>query len=131
MKKEKLTDYNKLAIINIGCKNYYYALYDDNIQVNDLVIVTGVAAGTVHKVLDITEVSKADIDQLDIISEVIGKVDTTAYDKRVEVRKRKSELKATLDKKIAELDEMDKYARYAKLSPEFAELFEQLKALEG
>lgn len=52
-----------------------------------------------------------------------------AYDKRVERRKEAKRIKAEMDKKIKEIDELLKYEMYAKQSPEFLALLDQYKEL--
>lgn len=124
-----LTGFKRVAIIDFGGYNnrYAYALYDDSIEVGDTVVVTGKAEG---QLLTVTEIINATDTSVNITAEVIAKVDMSAYNKRVENRKRKAELMRRMDKAIAENSEIDKYAEYAKLLGDgFAKMFEEFKTL--
>lgn len=132
MKQEKLTGYTKVAVIKTdgGISNYHFAIYDDGVDYHpgDKVIVTGN-----NKIQEIAEIitpaeSKA-IFGKDIIAEVIGRIDTTAYDKRVEKRKEAKWIKEEMDKRVKEIDDMLKYEMYAKQSPEFLALLDKYKEL--
>lgn len=132
MKKEKLAGYKKVAVIRTdgGINDYHFAIYDDGVDYHpgDKVIVTGN-----NKIQEISEIitpeeAKDRFDK-DIIAEVIGRIDTTAYDKRVEKRKEAKRIKEEMDKKVKEMDELLKYEMYAKQSPEFLSLLNQYKEL--
>lgn len=132
MKKEKLTGYKKVAVIRTdgGINDYHFAIYDDGVDYHpgDKVIVTGN-----NKIQEISEIitpeeAKNRFDK-DIIAEVIGRIDTTAYDKRVEKRKEAKRIKDEMDKKVKEMDELLKYEMYAKQSPEFLALLDKYKEL--
>lgn len=127
--EKKLSGFNKIAVITMpNGLSYNYALYDDNINVGDTVVVSGVAEGKLLTVTDILDVDLSS--ELRIVSEVVAKVDTSAYEQRLENRRRKEELIKLMDKKIAETKELDKYAEYAKLiGGDFAKMFEEFKSL--
>lgn len=124
----KLTGFKTVAIINQGYKDYYYALYDENIKIGDDVLVTGTACDSVWTVKDIKLKDDVDIRQ-SITAEVICKVDTSKYDQRVKNRKAAENIKLEMDKKIKEMQETDKYEMYADKNPELAELLKAYKAL--
>ena len=124
-----LTGFKRVAIIDFGGYNnkYAYALYDDSVEVGDTVVVTGKAEG---QLLSVTEIINATDTSVNITAEVVAKVDMSAYNKRVENRKRKAELMRQMDKAIAENKEIDKYAEYAKfLGKDFEKMFEEFKTL--
>lgn len=124
----KLTGFNKVAVIKIGSTDYHFALYDDNIQVNDYVIVTG--NSNLLKVNEIlTKEEAKERYPKDITSEVMCKVDLSAYETRVENRKKAEKLRHEMDKKIAEMDEMNKYTMYAEKCPELAKMLEEYREL--
>lgn len=50
----KPDNYNKIAVVNISDKNYYYALYDDDVKINDYVVVSGTCKEIV-RISDIIE----------------------------------------------------------------------------
>ena len=69
---------------------------------------------------------------------IICKVDTSAYDKRVEERKEKAErkkeadkIKKQMDKMITEMDQTKRYEMYANDNPELAEKLKAYKELIG
>ena len=127
---ERLTDFKKVAMIEIGYKNYAYALYDDTIKVGDTVIVTGAASDRILIVKDIVDATDSNVDVNRITAEVKGKVDLTDYNNRVEKRQRKAELAKRMDKAIAEANELDKYTRYAEiLGDDFKAMLDEFKTL--
>ena len=85
----KLTGFNKVAVIEQGCgyntKDYFYALYDDNIYPGDKVLVSGSASGQIWTVKDI--VYEDAYANKNITAEVICKVNTYKYDERCANRK--------------------------------------------
>lgn len=132
MKKEKLTGYKNVAVIRTdnGITDYHFAIYDDGVDYcpGDKVMVSGNDRIQTIKEVITAEEAKERFDG-DIIAEVIGRIDTTAYDKRVEKRKEAKRIKDEMDKKVKEMDELLKYEMYAKQSPEFLALLDQYKEL--
>lgn len=125
----KLTGYNKVAVIKMSGVNYYFALYDDSIVVGDSVLVSG----TCEKVIVVDEIltleeAKARYNNT-ITAEVKCKVDLSAYEQRVKNRVKAAELRKEMDKKIAEMDEMNKYTVYAEKNPELARMLEEYQSL--
>lgn len=129
----KLTGYKQVAAIKQGCSIYYYAIFDDGRAYfpGDKVIVSGAASGTVHTISEIIDVEEASIRmrKKNITAEVIGYVDTSAYDNRVAKRKEAEELKKKMDHIIKEMDENNKYEMYAERNPELKEMLETYKKL--
>lgn len=126
----KLTGFNNVAVIELNGKDYYFALYDDDIVANTQVLVSGAMTAKFYTVKEVipTEEMKRRYDG-DITAEVISKVDTSMYDIRVANRIKAAELRREMDKKIAEMDEMNKYALYAEKSPELAEMLKTYRSL--
>ena len=129
----KLTGYKQVAAIKQGCYIYYYAIFDDGRVYfpGDKVIVSGAASGTVHTISEIIDAEEASIrmGKKNITAEVIGYVDTSAYDNRVAKRKEAEELKKKMDHIIKEMDENNKYEMYAERNPELKEMLETYKKL--
>lgn len=67
--------------------------------------------------------------KVNITAEVICKVDTKAYEKRVEERRRKMKLKKELDKRLKEIVNEGKYEWAAEKDPEFAKMLEEYKKI--
>lgn len=140
----KLEGYYAVAVTEEGIgynkRNYYYAIFDDgNIyKVGDQVIVSG-SNNDVLEIKDIITLEEAkEKGRKDITAEVICKVDTSAYDKRVEERKEKAErkkeadkIKKQMDKIITKMDQTKRYEMYASDNPELAEKLKAYKELIG
>ena len=134
----KLEGYKAIAVTKEGCygKKYFYAIYDDGkvYVAGDKIVVSGANNG----VLTIEEIITPDECNINITAEVICKVDTSAYDKRVEERKEKAErkkeadkIKKQMDKMITEMDQTKRYEMYANDNPELAEKLKAYKELIG
>lgn len=140
----KLEGYYAVAVTEEGIgynkRNYYYAIFDDgNIyKVGDQVIVSG-SNNDVLEIKDIITLEEAkEKGRKDITAEVICKVNTSAYDKRVEERKEKAErkkeadkIKKQIDKMITEMDQTKRYEMYASDNAELAEKLKAYKELIG
>ena len=134
----KLEGYKAVAVTKEGCygKKYYYAIYSDEetYKVGDKIVVSGVN----KDILTIEEIITPEECNVNITAEVICKVDTLAYDKRVEERKYKAErkkeadkIKKQMDKMITEMDQTKRYEMYANDNPELAEKLKVYKELIG
>lgn len=134
----KLEGYKAAAVTKEGCygKKYYYAIYSDGetYKVGDKIVVSGVN----KDILTIEEILTPEECNVNITAEVICKVDTLAYDKRVEERKYKAErkkeadkIKKQMDKMITEMDQTKRYEMYANDNPELAEKLKVYKELIG
>lgn len=117
-------------------KKYFYAIYDDGetYKAGDKIVVSGAN----KDILTIEEILTPDECNTNITAEVICKVDTSAYDKRVEERKEKAErkkeadkIKKQMDKMITEIDQTKRYEIYANDNPELAEKLKVYKELIG
>lgn len=122
-----LKGYYAVAETKQGSSHYYYAIYNDGdtYKVGDKVVVSG----RCRDILEITDILVPEEVMTNICAEVICKVDTTAYNKRVENRKKADKLKKEMDKMIKAMDESKKYEMYAEESPELAEMLNEYKSL--
>ncbi|WP_143452704.1 hypothetical protein [Konateibacter massiliensis] len=128
----KLTGFKAVAVVNQGYKNYHFAIYEDNTeyQVGDRIIVSG--SETIHTITEIITPEEAEQRYKgNITAEVIGKVDTSAYEERVAKRKEAEELKKSMDRAIREMDEVNKYEMYANQNPILKEMLDKYKKLVG
>ena len=134
----KLEGYKAVAVTKEGCygKKYSYAIYDDGevYKAGDKIVVSG----SNKDILTIEEILTPEECNRNITAEVICKVDTSAYDKRVEERKEKAErkkeadkIKKQMDKIITEMDQTKRYEMYANDNPELAEKLKAYKELIG
>ena len=134
----KLEGYKAVAVTKEGCygKKYSYAIYSDGetYKVGDKIVVSGAN----KDILTIEEILTPEECNVNITAEIICKVDTSAYDKRVEERKKKEErkkeadkIKKQMDKMITEMDQTKRYEMYASDNPELAEKLKAYKELIG
>lgn len=134
----KLEGYYAVAGTKEGCygKKYFYAIYDDGetYKAGDKIVVSGAN----KDILTIEEILTPDECNTNITAEVICKVDTSVYDKRVEERKEKAtrkkeadKIKQQMDKMITEMDQTKRYEMYASYNPELAEKLKAYKELIG
>ena len=134
----KLEGYKAVAVTKEGCygKKYSYAIYDDGevYKAGDKIVVSG----SNKDILTIEEILTPEECNRNITAEIICKVDTSAYDKRVEERKKKEErkkeadkIKKQMDKMITEMDQTKRYEMYANDNPELAEKLKVYKELIG
>ena len=128
----KLTGYKAVAVIKQGYayKHYHFAIYDDGIdyQPGDKVILSNSNdIWTINEIITPEEATARY--NKNITAEVVCKVDTNSYDKRVQKRKAIEKLKRDMDKKIKEMDESKKYEMYAAENPDLKNMLEAYKAL--
>ncbi len=125
----KLTGYKAVAVIKQGYafKHYHFAIYDDGFdyQPGDKVILSNsndiwtikpgdkVILSNSNDIWTINEIITPEEATArynkNITAEVVCKVDTNSYDKRVQKRKAIEKLKRDMDKKIKEMDETARY----------------------
>ena len=128
----KLTGYKAVAVIKQGYafKHYHFAIYDDGFdyQPGDKVILSnGNDIWTINEIITPEEATARY--NKNITAEVVCKVDTNSYEKRVQKRKAIEKLKRDMDKKIKEMDENKKYEMYAAENPDLKNMLEAYKAL--
>lgn len=127
---KKLNGYEKVAVIRQGYKDYFYAIYDDGseYEIGDKVVVSGNI--TIQEIKEVISIDEAKLRYKgNITAEIITKLNTKAYDSRVEKRKQTEELKKEMDKIIIEMDEVNKYEMYAKQNPELKKLLDKFNEL--
>ncbi len=117
-------------IINTTGKDYYYALYDEDIKAEDKVLVTGRLATDILTVKNVLTKDEArELCSVTITEEVRCKVDLSAYNQRVKNREEATKLRKKMDDEIKKMDELNKYEMYADRNPALREMLEQLKGL--
>lgn len=109
-------------------KEYAFALFDKDVQKDDFVLCDTANGYGVAKVVDIK--SQVDYNGVLITKEIICKVDFTAYNQRVENRKRKESLKKRMDNMLAANQELVLYKALAEVNPEMKALLEEYQGLE-
>lgn len=126
----KLTGYKAVAVIKQGYNNYHFAIYEDGFDYKpgDKVILSNSNdIWTINEIITPEEATARY--SKNIIAEVVCKVDTNSYDKRVQKRKEIEKLKRDMDKKIKEMDESKKYEMYAAENSDLKNMLEEYKAL--
>lgn len=108
---------------------YAYALYDDEIKVDDVVVVQSGHHGLgIAKVVNIEE-TDINADAVQCGREIIAKVDFTAFNERKEKIARLAKLKKDMDKKVRELQHIALYEMLAEKDPALKELLDEFKTL--
>ena len=133
----KLEGYKAVAVTKedyYGNK-YFYAIFDDGetYKVGDKIVESvNKDIFTIWKILSPEECNA------NITREVICKIDTSAYDKRVKERKEKAErkkeagkIKKQMDEMITEMNQTKYYEMYARGNSELAEKLKVYKELLG
>lgn len=140
----KLEGYYAVAVVkqNNGYyreKDYHFAVYNDGnvYKAGDKVLVSGCTTDQPCVISDIISPDEAkERYTKQITAEVICKVNTSAYDKRVEERKeaekRRKEankIKKQMDEIVKKMGETKLYEMYSKENPELAEKLKEYKKL--
>ena len=110
---------------------YYYALYDDTIEIDDIVVVnTGHHGLAIAKVVEI-EPYNVGKNHVRCGREIISRVDFSAYNERCEKAKKMAELKKEMDAKVQQLQNQAIYELMAEKDPELKKMLDEYKALLG
>lgn len=114
-------------------REYYYALYNYCVCVDDYVVVKSANHGMgIARVTDIIleeHVTQEMRDYCNEGREVINMFDMSAYEERVENRKKAKQLKADMEKKVKAMQELALYEMMAEKNPELKEMLETYKEL--
>lgn len=118
-----ITNYLNTALIHFlddrdSSRTYTYANYVADLQVGDLCVVMSAQHGMgVARVVDIVQENDTPLAR-----EIVCKIDTADYDARVERRKKAAELKAKMQERARQLQDIVLYQTLAKDDPEMAQL---------
>ena len=118
----------RIAIVNFlkgsnTTKGYSFALFDSSIAVDDIVLCDTSVGYQVAKVIDIVE--QLNYNGADVTKEIICKVDFSNFQKRIEERKRKVELKAKMDAMVKDDKELMLYQMLAEKNPVMKEMLDE------
>lgn len=124
----KLEGFERVVVVKYDCSSckYHFALYDDGVDYNvgDMVVLSN--GSTPAKIAEIISAEEAkERYKSNITAEVIGKVDTSAYDERIAKRKEKERLKKELDKRKKEIQKRLDDEYYASKDETYAEMLKQ------
>lgn len=129
-KMEKMSNYINVAVVQFlddktPFRTYEYANYTDGLMVGDLCVVM-----SAHHGMGLAEVVEIkDHASEDLCREIVAKVDVSEYDGRVQRRKQADELKAKMQARAKQLQDLVLYQTLAKEDPEMAQLLQEFAAL--
>ena len=104
-----------------------FALFDNNIGVDDLVLCDTSSGYNVARVTEI--IPQSEYEGVSVTKEIICKVDFTDFEARKENREKAKKLKVEMDKKIKDLQELTLYEMMAAKCPELKEMLDEYKQL--
>lgn len=131
-KMQKMSNYLNVAEVqflneNTAFKTYEYANYETNLSVGDLVVVMSAHHGMgLAEVVEIKETTDTDL-----YREIVSRVDTFDFDNRVAQRKMAAELKAKMQERAKQLQDIVLYQTLAKEDPEMAKMLQDYMALNN
>lgn len=128
--KIAIEDYPLVARVDVCGREYSYALFDKNAEVGNMVLVSGRCSNMLLEIVEIVDVEDVAEKDLDYITEcVIGIVNTSAYDKRVEEAERISELRRQMDARKRDIERRKNDDYYAEIDPEYKKMLEEFRKL--
>jgi hypothetical protein len=107
-------------------KEYYFASFEDEIKINDLVLCDTVTGFAIGKVTNIYE--KGSI-ETSVTKEIITVINTKDFEARKETRIKKEELKRKMDNRVKELQCTAIYEILAEKDNDLAKMLEEYKSL--
>lgn len=114
-------------------KDYDCALFDNNLGVGDHVVVKSANHGFgLAKITEIVSddcVTQAMLDYCNAGREVVSGFDMSAYEERLEKRKIAKQLKADMNKKMKEMQELAMFEMMAEKNPELKDMLDKYKEL--
>lgn len=128
---QTITNYHNIAKIqyldNATVSHHHYANFDTSLKEGDLCVVKSAHHGLgLAKVVAIIDVDPRDNR---VTREIVAKVDTDMYDFRVKARKDAAELKAKMQERAKQLQDIALYQMLAKDDPEMQNMLEQYQNL--
>lgn len=126
---EELTGFERCVTANTSEGITWFALYEDDVQDGDRVYATYKGTAMIFTVNGIASSMRAIEGNHRVTEEVICKLDTKAYDERVELRNKKQALKKQMDDVIQSVDDIHKYNIYAEHNDEVRELLDEYNSL--
>lgn len=103
---------------------HLYANFEPDLKLGDLVVIKqtyGMAVAIVEEILE--------GDNFTVQREVVTKVDTEAFNNRVSIREKAAELKAKMEERAKQLQDVALYKMLAENDPDMKELLNEYQAL--
>ncbi len=108
-----------------GCRTWEYANFDASLRPRDICVVMTANHGM--SLAEVVEILPRN--DIETTREIVAKVDTEAYDTRVAVRKQVAELKAKMEERAKQLQDVALYKMLAENDPAMMELLNEYQAL--
>lgn len=140
-KMEKITGYLNVAKIKAVTDNgvnphvYEYANYEKDLAVGDTCVVTGLTktrdlSSTILRGLSVaTVVAIEERNDVEVVGEVVAKIDMGCYNERVRSRIKAAELKTKMEARAKQLQDIALYQMLAKDDPDMAALLQEYQCL--
>lgn len=110
---------------NIGPSGFIYANYDPDVKVGDLCVIK-----SGHHGLGLARIVEViDQNNFETCREVVAKVNTECYDERVKNRTKAAELKAKMNERAKQLQDIALYQMLAEKDPAMMELLSEYTGL--
>lgn len=128
---QTISNYLNIAVIrflndDVPFRNFEYANFDPDLQAGDLCVVK-----SAHHGLGLAEVEEIKLETgKELTREVVTRVDDSKYRARVEQREQVAKLKAAMQLRAKQLQDIVLYQTLAEKDPEMAELLKSYQALE-
>jgi hypothetical protein len=125
----KLENYLNVAMVQFlddpGFRTYEYANYEPDLQAGDYCVVMSTSHGMGLAVVEEIKPSTSNA----LYREIVAKFDTTAYNARVERREKAAELKAKMQERAKQLQDLVLFQTMAKEDEDMAKLLAEYKSL--
>lgn len=121
---EGLNNINKHSSLTYEESYYPYALFDDSINVGDLVLCISPLGCKIGKIINIQGLFDKYME-----NEVICKIDFKDYLQRQIARERKAELKSQISNRIKSFGEMATFQLFAEKNPDIAKLLSEYQSI--
>ena len=129
---QKMSNYLNVAVVQFlhndkAFATYEYANYETGLSAGDLVVVM-----SAHHGMGLAEVVEIkDHTDNELYREIVSRVDTFDFDNRVAQRKMAAELKAKMQERAKQLQDIVLYQTLAKEDPEMAKMLQDYMALNN
>lgn len=129
-KMQKMTGYLNIAVIHFlnddtPFRTFECANYTPDLAAEDICVVMSANHGMgLAEVVEIKDRTEGDI-----FREIVARVDSSEYEHRVEQRKQAAELKAKMQERAKQLQDIVLYQTLAKEDPEMAQMLKDFMAL--
>lgn len=126
----KITNYLNIATVKTrGGRAFYCANFDPDINTDDLVVFAPFQTPTDLTIGEVVEINKCD-DTESNLSEIVSKIDDSAYRDRLKSRAEAAKLKKEMEARAKQLQDIALYQMLAKDDPDMAALLQKYQELD-